>query len=67
MLWCSQPKAGLANSNQKESGFGKLHRVLSKGHIRGRPWEVGETVDRKGGWQSHIRNFNLLVALQAVI
>ena len=47
-LWRPRAKTELVNSNQKEWGFGKLDGVLSKGHIRGRPWEVGKSVYDKG-------------------
>lgn len=37
MLWCSQPKATLVNSSQKEKGFSKLAEVLSKDCARESP------------------------------
>ena len=41
VLYSSQAKAGLVNSNQ-EWCFGKLHGILKKGVPRGMPWEVKE-------------------------
>lgn len=38
--------------------------VLSKGHVRGRPWEAGEDAHPMG---RHIRNLHSLVTLWAVI
>lgn len=48
------------NSNEKELGFGKLHRGLLQGMHKGKALGGGETVAHKGFWGSCIRNFHLL-------
>ena len=40
--------AGLINSTQKIRVLVNSAKVIFKGHMRGRHWEVGETVDYKG-------------------
>lgn len=50
MLWGSGPTDGWVPSNQKEWGFGKLPRGISKGMgAEGEAWErEGETVAKAG-------------------
>ena len=44
VLWGFWAKARLANSNQKSGVLVIPVAVLSKEHIRRRPWQAGETV-----------------------
>lgn len=50
MLWDSQAKAGLANSNQKEQGFNSLMEVSSKAQ-KAKAMKVRETVKHRAVWE----------------
>lgn len=53
VLWGSWAKARLVNSNKKSGVLVSFTGVLSKGCMRGRLWEAGETVYHKGCWGTH--------------
>lgn len=52
VLWGSQAKPRFVNSNEKQQGFAKLFRDLSRGYTRWSPSEAGDTVAHKGCWRS---------------
>lgn len=56
VLCGSQAKANWSIQTQMSGVLVSSTGILSKGHTRGRPWEVGETVDHKSYWGSHTRN-----------
>lgn len=64
VFWGSWHKARWVHSNQRVGASVSIMRVCVGGCIRGRPWEVGETVYHKDFWGSPIRNLDLLGALQ---
>lgn len=66
VLWGSQSKDGLVNSNQKKQGLVSSTVVLPMWCPRGRPWETGETVAHKGSWGSRIRDSHLLETLAII-
>ena len=67
VLWSSWTEARLVHSKQKNRVLVSPMGVLTKGHVRGRHWEAGETVDHKRYWRNHIRDFCLFVTLLTVI
>ena len=68
VVWDSQARVELDNSNQKKSMLLlRFMGVLSKGYTMGKPWEAGENAYDMGLWESHIRNLYLLLTLQAVV
>lgn len=65
MVWGSQAKVRLVNSNQKEPGFGKLHGGLMGHTKREGPGRWGDCLSQ--GWEGHVRNLHLLVTLRLLL
>lgn len=66
VLCGSQAKANWSIQTQMSRVLVSSTGVLSKGHIRGRPWEVGETADHKS-YEEVIPETRFLVTLESAI
>ena len=55
-----------STQTKKSKVFLNSTGVLSKGCIRARHWDTGESIDHQGCWGSHIRNLHSLTLRAAL-